>query len=205
MRRFWQQSELTTAVARMEDQGVPIKLQPTQMVELAKATHEVTHNLGKAVRGIHGEDRPMGRPSKAEQQARNAAVGTDSARIKTTHHRRTTPPASDAQHIRTPAPALIGSGASNGGRRRSGLRPPADHRSAGAVLGKPKGTLYQWRSRRMGRRGISVGNDMRCRRIEVPLSGRLGEGVDRRGRVSATSLAASVLTPSAHIYSDAAA
>ncbi|GAB2444403.1 hypothetical protein GCM10027062_25170 [Nocardioides hungaricus] len=50
MRRFWQQSELTTAVARMEDQGVPIRLQPTQMVELAKATHEVTHNLGKALR-----------------------------------------------------------------------------------------------------------------------------------------------------------
>lgn len=50
MRRFWQQSELTTAVARMEDQGVPIWLQPTQMVELAKATHEVTHALGKALR-----------------------------------------------------------------------------------------------------------------------------------------------------------
>lgn len=50
MRRFWQQSELTTAVARMEDHGVPIRLQPTQMVELAKATHEATHNLGKALR-----------------------------------------------------------------------------------------------------------------------------------------------------------
>lgn len=50
MRRFWQQSELTTAVARMEDQGVPLRLQPTQMAELAKATHEVTHNLGKSLR-----------------------------------------------------------------------------------------------------------------------------------------------------------
>ena len=50
MRRFWQQSELTTAVARMEDHGVPIRLQPTQMVELAKATHEATHNLGKTLR-----------------------------------------------------------------------------------------------------------------------------------------------------------
>ena len=50
MRRFWQQSELTTAVARMEDQGVPIRLQPAQMLELAKATHEVTHNLGKGLR-----------------------------------------------------------------------------------------------------------------------------------------------------------
>ncbi|NYI47921.1 hypothetical protein BJ993_005067 [Nocardioides aromaticivorans] len=50
MRRFWQQSELTTAVARMEDNGIPIKLQPTQMVELAKETHAVTHNLGQALR-----------------------------------------------------------------------------------------------------------------------------------------------------------
>lgn len=49
MRRFWQQSELTTAVARMEDRRA-MRLQPTQMVELAKATHEVTHNLGKALR-----------------------------------------------------------------------------------------------------------------------------------------------------------
>ena len=49
MRRFWQQSELTTAVARMEDRRA-LRLQPTQMVELAKATHEVTHNLGKALR-----------------------------------------------------------------------------------------------------------------------------------------------------------
>ena len=50
MRRFWQQSELTTAVARMEDHGVAIRLQPTQMVELANATHEVTRNLGRALR-----------------------------------------------------------------------------------------------------------------------------------------------------------
>jgi hypothetical protein len=50
MRRFWQQSELTTAVTRMEDQGVEIRLKPTEMVELAKATHEVTHNLAKALR-----------------------------------------------------------------------------------------------------------------------------------------------------------
>jgi hypothetical protein len=50
MRRFWQQSELTTAVARMEDRGVQIRLQPAQMLELARATHEVTHNLGKALR-----------------------------------------------------------------------------------------------------------------------------------------------------------
>lgn len=50
MRRDWQQSELTTAVARMEDRGVPIRLQPPQLAELARATHEVTHTLGKAFR-----------------------------------------------------------------------------------------------------------------------------------------------------------
>lgn len=50
MRRFWQQSELTTAVVRMEEAGESLRLQPTQMVELAKATHQVTHNLGKALR-----------------------------------------------------------------------------------------------------------------------------------------------------------
>lgn len=50
MRRYWQQSELTTAVARMKERGVPIRLHPTQMAELAKATHEVTHNLGKGLR-----------------------------------------------------------------------------------------------------------------------------------------------------------
>jgi len=49
-RSSWQQGELTSAVVRMEDQGVAIRLQPTQMVELAKATHEVTRNLGKALR-----------------------------------------------------------------------------------------------------------------------------------------------------------
>ena len=48
--RYWQQGELTTAVARMEDRGVPIRLQPTQIAELAKATHDVTHNLGKGLR-----------------------------------------------------------------------------------------------------------------------------------------------------------
>lgn len=50
MRSLWQQSELTSAVLRMQDQGTPIELEPAQMVELAKATHEVTHNLGACLR-----------------------------------------------------------------------------------------------------------------------------------------------------------
>lgn len=50
MHRFWQQSELTTAVIRMEDCGTKISLQPTEMLALAEATHEVTYNLGKCLR-----------------------------------------------------------------------------------------------------------------------------------------------------------
>lgn len=50
MRRYWQQSEITTAVARMKLRGVPIRLNPVQMTELARATHEVIHNLGKGLR-----------------------------------------------------------------------------------------------------------------------------------------------------------
>lgn len=34
----------------MLDRGTKIELTPPQMLELAKATHEVTHNLGKALR-----------------------------------------------------------------------------------------------------------------------------------------------------------
>lgn len=49
-RRLWQQSELTSAVMRMQDQGVAIRLEPAQMVELAKSTHEATHNLGASLR-----------------------------------------------------------------------------------------------------------------------------------------------------------
>ena len=49
-RTLWQQSELSTAVIRMADHGVPIRLQPQQMAELGHTTHEVTHNLAKALR-----------------------------------------------------------------------------------------------------------------------------------------------------------
>ena len=49
-RSAWQQGELTTAVFRMQEQSGPIRLQPTQIVDLAAATHEVIHNLAKAMR-----------------------------------------------------------------------------------------------------------------------------------------------------------
>jgi hypothetical protein len=50
MRRFWQQGELTTATTRMEDQDVDLRLHPLQMLALANATHDVTHNLGMCLR-----------------------------------------------------------------------------------------------------------------------------------------------------------
>jgi len=146
----------------------------------------------------------MRRPSKAEQQARNAG-GTDSARIKTTLHRRTTQPASDAQHTRAPAPPALAPAPPIGAGGDPVFDPLLTIDQLAQWLGKPKGTLYQWRSRSMGPRGIKVGNDLRCPSSEAPASGRLAEGVERRGRASATSLAASVLTASAHTYSDAAA
>lgn len=34
-------------------------------------------------------------------------------------------------------------------------------------LGKPKATLYVWRTRRLGPRGIKVGNALRYRRSDV--------------------------------------
>jgi len=50
MRRFWQQGELTAAISRMQERGLELTLQPHQMLALANATHEVTHNLGRSLR-----------------------------------------------------------------------------------------------------------------------------------------------------------
>jgi len=129
----------------------------------------------------------MGRPSKAEQQARNAAGGTDSARIKTTLHRRTTQPASDAQHIRAPAPPPLAPAPPIGAGGDPVFDPLLTIDQLAHTLGKPKGTLYQWRSRSMGPRGIKIGNDLRCPRSEAPPSRRLVEVAERRGRATRAS------------------
>lgn len=49
-RCYWQQVELTTALARMAGRGMPLALRPTQMADLAEATHLVTLNLGRTLR-----------------------------------------------------------------------------------------------------------------------------------------------------------
>jgi hypothetical protein len=49
-RAAWQQGELTTAVRRMQRNGVDMRMSSTQLLDLANATHEVTHNVGKALR-----------------------------------------------------------------------------------------------------------------------------------------------------------
>jgi hypothetical protein len=50
IRRFWQQGELTSAISRMKNHRIELKLQPHQMLALANATHEVTRNLGLSLR-----------------------------------------------------------------------------------------------------------------------------------------------------------
>lgn len=50
MRRFWQQSELIAAMTRMDDRGVDLRLEPLQMLALANATHDATHNPATCVR-----------------------------------------------------------------------------------------------------------------------------------------------------------
>ena len=50
LRRVWQQGELTAALTRMHGRGIELTLQPHQMLALANATHEVTHNLGRSLR-----------------------------------------------------------------------------------------------------------------------------------------------------------
>ena len=61
--------------------------------------------------------------------------------------------------------------AANSGHEAVGSDPPFDPLltidQVAQWLGKPKGTLYQWRCRKMGPRGIKVGNDVRYRRSEV--------------------------------------
>lgn len=90
MRRFWQQAELTTAVARMEDKGQPIALQPTQMAALVNATHDVTHNLGTALRRemmrgttnlLDGHPRHEEGPIRVGRRSRLGATLTDLANL----------------------------------------------------------------------------------------------------------------------------
>jgi hypothetical protein len=50
LRRVWQQGEITAALTRMHGRGIELRLQPHQMLALANATHQVTHNLGRGLR-----------------------------------------------------------------------------------------------------------------------------------------------------------
>jgi hypothetical protein len=86
MRRFWQQGELTAAISRMQQRGVELTLQPHQMLALANATHEVTHNLGRSLRrellrtnsNIHdGNPRHAGGPVRVGRRSRLEVTLTD--------------------------------------------------------------------------------------------------------------------------------
>lgn len=48
--RMWQQTEITTAVRRMQRDRVQFTLPPPQILTLANATHEVSHNLAQSLR-----------------------------------------------------------------------------------------------------------------------------------------------------------
>ena len=48
--RMWQQTEITTAVRRMQRDRVDFALPPPQILTLANATHEVSHNLARSLR-----------------------------------------------------------------------------------------------------------------------------------------------------------
>jgi len=108
----------------------------------------------------------MGRPSKAEQQARRTAEGAAGGHGMATHPR-IAPSPSDGQsagvsaQLPGPPPPRTGTAGD------STFDPLLTIDQLAQWLGKPKGTLYQWRCRNMGPRGIKVGNDVRYRRSEV--------------------------------------
>jgi predicted DNA-binding transcriptional regulator AlpA len=108
----------------------------------------------------------MGRPSKAEQQARTAGGGAGTTRIQTAG-RRATPPSSEAPTAGASAPRSLPPAPPTGAGVSPVFDPLLTIDQLAQWLGKPKGTLYQWRCRSMGPRGIKVGNDLRYRRSEV--------------------------------------
>jgi len=85
-RRFWQQSEITTAITRMQDQRLELALQPHQMLALANATHDATHNLGRSLRREllratsnlrNGHPRHQDGPVRVGRRSRLEATWTD--------------------------------------------------------------------------------------------------------------------------------
>jgi len=114
----------------------------------------------------------MARPSKAAQQARRVASqprpGARPQRVPPPNMTRTAPAASSTatqiladglEPLATQVPV---------GRDGAPLFDPlltADQ--VAQWLGKPKATLYAWRTRGRGPRGIKVGGDLRYRRRDV--------------------------------------
>ena len=88
----------------------------------------------------------MARPTAAHRQAREAAD-----RARTTRDTRTDGP------TETPALSMV----------TSGYDPLLTIEEVSDWLGIPRGTLYQWRTRKQGPRAIKVGGALRYRRAEV--------------------------------------
>ena len=88
----------------------------------------------------------MTRPTAAHKQAREAAE-----RARATRDAR-----ADGQ-TRTPAMSMVS----------TGYDPLLTIEEVSDWLGIPRGTLYQWRTRKQGPRAIKVGGALRYRRSEV--------------------------------------
>lgn len=112
----------------------------------------------------------MGRPSKAELQARRRAAGQQPASNSTENITTASKPGRKTTQRGRPAPEQ---------RTAQPVAVPVDPDgvpmfdpllTADQValwLSKPKATLYAWRTRGLGPRGIKVGGDLRYRRSDI--------------------------------------
>jgi predicted DNA-binding transcriptional regulator AlpA len=101
----------------------------------------------------------MGRPSKSEQQARRAAEAARHA----ANQRHT----ADALSSSTGGTTVVASGTSPAPTPPPLYDPLLTIEQVSDWLGKPKNTLYAWRTRGLGPECIKVGNSLRYRRSAV--------------------------------------
>jgi predicted DNA-binding transcriptional regulator AlpA len=101
----------------------------------------------------------MGRPSKSEQQARRAAEAARHAGNQ--RHKESVLPSSPGGHT------VVPSGTATAPTPPPLYDPLLTIEQVSDWLGKPKNTLYAWRTRGLGPQCIKVGNSLRYRRSAV--------------------------------------
>lgn len=131
---------------------------PSVPAHLGDHQTEVTacRHMGRDARGMR--ERAMARPTEAQRQAR--AVLDARARSHADASERV-----HSSESSVPTNALGRSAASS--TRGRAYDPLLTVDQVSDWLGVPKGTLYQWRSRRRGPRAIKIGNGIRYRRSEI--------------------------------------